>query len=63
MKVIILLFLLITPMYSNAGFPTGFFIGRASKHCSCTKEEYKIRELEQENQKLKKELQKCKEEE
>lgn len=63
MKVIILLFLLITPMYSNANFATGFVLGRSSKHCSCTEEEYKIRELEQENQKLKKELQKCKEEE
>lgn len=61
MKFIILLFLLITPMCSSANFATGFVVGSASKHCSCTKEEYKIRELKQENQKLKKELQKCKE--
>lgn len=55
---IILFLLLIHPMTSNANFAVGYAVGRSSVHCSCTDEDYRIRELESENQRLKEELEK-----
>lgn len=55
---IILFLLLIIPTVASANFSSGFMLGRASTYCSCTSEEYKIRELERENQRLKEELEK-----
>lgn len=55
----IILFLLLTiPTAVSANFSVGYALGRSSVHCSCTSEDYKIRELERENQRLKEELEK-----
>lgn len=53
---IILFLLLIIPMTASANFSVGYTVGRSSVYCSCTDEDYKIRELERENQRLKEEL-------
>lgn len=57
---IILFLLLIIPTAASANFLIGYTIGRSSTYCSCTDEDYKIRKLERENQRLKKELEKLK---
>ena len=58
MSKIILFLLLIIPTAASANFPVGYTVGRSSVYCSCTNEDYKIRELERENQRLKEELEK-----
>lgn len=55
---IILFLLLIIPMTASANFSVGYAVGRSSVHCSCTDENYRIRELERENQRLKEKLEK-----
>lgn len=55
---IILFLLLIVPTAVSANFSVGYALGRSSVHCSCTNEDYRIRELERENQRLKEELEK-----
>ena len=50
--------MLIISTEASANFLIGYTIGRSSTQCSCTDEDYKIRELERENQRLKKELEK-----
>jgi peptidoglycan hydrolase CwlO-like protein len=58
MSKIILFLLLIIPTVSSANFSVGYAVGRSSVYCSCTNEDYRIRELERENQRLKEELEK-----
>lgn len=55
---IILFLLLIIPTAANANFAVGYAVGRSYTNCSCAVEEYRIRELERENQRLKEELEK-----
>ena len=56
-KIILFLFLVI-PVTANANFSVGYAVGRSSVRCSCTSEDYRIRELERENRRLKEELEK-----
>ena len=58
MSKIILFLLLSIPTVVSANFLVGYSVGRSSVHCSCADENYKIRELERENQRLKEELEK-----
>lgn len=41
---------------ANAGFLTGYAVGRGTKHCSCTNEEKQIEKLKEENDKLKEQI-------
>jgi cell division protein FtsB len=38
---------------ANAGFLTGYVVGRGTKHCSCVNEKEQIEQLKKENDKLK----------
>ena len=56
-KLLIIVTILMTISFNaNAGFLTGYVIGRGTKHCSCTNEEKQIEKLKEENNKLKKKL-------
>lgn len=55
---IILFLLLSISTAASANFSVGYAVGRSSAYCSCTDEDYRIRELERENQRLKEELEK-----
>ena len=58
MSKIMLFLMLVIPTVASANFSVGYAVGRSSVHCSCTNEDYKFRELERENQRLKEELEK-----
>lgn len=67
MKKILLFSLLFISTESAAnyynGYSMGYVIGSSTKHCSCSYEKSKVKELEEQNKKLMIELKKCKEEE
>ena len=61
-KLLIIITILMTISFNaNAGFLTGYVVGRGTKHCSCTNKENKIEELNEKNKKLKEENDKLKE--
>ena len=41
---------------ANAGFLTGYVVGRGTKHCSCINEKEQIEELKRENKELKEQI-------
>lgn len=41
---------------ANAGFLTGYVVGRGTKHCSCINEKEQIEELKRENRELKEQI-------
>ena len=56
-KLLIIVTILMTISFNaNAGFLTGYVIGRGTKHCSCTNEQKQIEELKEENDKLKEQI-------
>lgn len=56
-KIFIFLMVLMTISYNaNAGFLTGYVVGRGTKHCSCINEEEQIKKLKKENDKLKEQI-------
>lgn len=56
-KLLIILTILMSISFNaNAGFFTGYVVGRGTKHCSCTNEQKQIEELEEENDKLKEQI-------
>ena len=56
-KLLIIVTILMTISFNaNAGFLTGYVIGRGTKHCSCTNEEKQIEKLKEENDKLKEQI-------
>ena len=56
-KLLIILSILMTISFNaNAGFLTGYVVGRGTKHCSCTNEEKQIEQLKKENDKLKEQI-------
>ena len=53
-KLLIILTILMTISFNaNAGFLTGYVVGRGTKHCSCVNEKEQIEQLKKENDKLK----------
>jgi cell division protein FtsB len=53
-KLLIILTILMTISFNaNAGFFTGYVVGRGTKHCSCNNEKEQIEQLKKENDKLK----------
>ncbi len=58
-KIFIFLMVLMTISYNaNAGFLTGYVVGRGTKHCSCTNEEEQIEKLKKEIEDLKEQINK-----
>lgn len=58
-KIFIFLMVLMTISYNaNAGFLTGYVVGRGTKHCSCTNEEEQIEKLKKETEDLKEQINK-----
>lgn len=56
-KLLIILTILMTISFNaNAGFFTGYVVGRGTKHCSCTNEQKQIEGLKEENDKLKEQI-------
>jgi len=61
-KLLIILTILMTISFNaNAGFFTGYVVGRGTKHCSCNNEKEQIEQLKKENEELKEENDKLKE--
>lgn len=53
-KLLIILTILMTISFNaNAGFLTGYVVGRGTKHCSCVNEKEQIEQLKKENEELK----------
>ena len=58
-KILIILMVLMTISFNaNAGFLTGYVVGRGTKHCSCVNENEQIEQLKKENKELKEEINK-----
>ena len=58
-KLLMIVMILMTVTYNaNAGFLTGYVVGRGSKHCSCTNEEEQIEKLKKEIEDLKEQINK-----
>ena len=56
-KLLMIVTILMTISFNaNAGFLTGYVVGRGTKHCSCTNEQKQIEELKEENNKLKEQI-------
>ena len=56
-KLLIILSILMTISFNaNAGFLTGYVVGRGTKHCSCVNEKEQIEQLKEENDKLKEQI-------
>ena len=56
-KLLIILTILMTISFNaNAGFLTGYVVGRGTKHCSCVNEKEQIEQLKKENDKLKEQI-------
>ena len=56
-KLLIILTILMTISFNaNAGFLTGYVVGRGTKHCSCVNEKEQIEKLKKENDKLKEQI-------
>jgi len=56
-KLLMIVMILMTISFNaNAGFLTGYVVGRGIKHCSCTNEEEQIEKLKKENDKLKEQI-------
>lgn len=56
-KLLIILTILMTISFNaNAGFFTGYVVGRGTKHCSCVNEKEQIEQLKKENDKLKEQI-------
>ena len=58
-KLLMIVMILMTISFNaNAGFLTGYVVGRGTKHCSCINEKEQIEELKKENKELKEEINK-----
>lgn len=58
-KLLMIVMILMTISFNaNAGFLTGYVVGRGTKHCSCINEKEQIDELKKENKDLKEEINK-----
>lgn len=56
-KLLIIVMILMTISFNaNAGFLTGYVVGRGTKHCSCVNEKEQIEQLKKENDKLKEQI-------
>jgi len=56
-KLLIIITILMTISFNaNAGFLTGYVVGRGTKHCSCVNEKEQIEQLKKENDKLKEQI-------
>ena len=53
-KILMIVMILMTISFNaNAGFLTGYVVGRGTKHCSCVNEKEQIEQLKKENEELK----------
>ena len=53
-KLLMIVMILMTISFNaNAGFLTGYVVGRGTKHCSCVNEKEQIEQLKKENEELK----------
>ena len=58
-KLLMIVMILMTISFNaNAGFLTGYVVGRGTKHCSCVNEKEQIEQLKKENKDLKEEINK-----
>lgn len=58
-KLLMIVTILMTISFNaNAGFLTGYVVGRGTKHCSCVNEKEQIEQLKKENDKLKEQINK-----
>lgn len=56
-KLLMIAMILMTISFNaNAGFLTGYVVGRGTKHCSCINEKEQIEELKRENRELKEQI-------